>query len=63
MARYAIVERESGMVINVIEWAGNVPWQAGSGVRVVRTDLAGPGWRHDPESGEFSPPAESEAQP
>jgi len=60
MARYAIIDQATDLVINVAEWSGNVPWKPGGGVRVVRTDVAGPGWTHDPQSGEFSPPPDSE---
>lgn len=56
MARYAIIDEATHEVLNVAEWSGNVPWKPGDGVFVARSDSAGPGWIHDPDTGEIVPP-------
>lgn len=56
MARYAIIDEATNEVLNVAEWSGNVPWKPGDAVRVVRSDEAGPGWTHDPDTGAFAAP-------
>jgi len=57
MARYAMVEDISGIVVNVIEWDGDeAKWKAPTGYTMIEdTDgQAGPGFSHD--GAKFVPP-------
>ena len=57
MARYAMVEDASGVVVNVIEWDGDeANWQPPVGYTMVEDtgNLSGPGFKY--EDGTFTPP-------
>jgi hypothetical protein len=57
MARYAMVQDASGVVVNVIEWDGNTEtWQPPAGHTMVLDEppSAGPGATYDGEK--FIPP-------
>ena len=57
MARYAMVDNASGIVVNVIEWDGNeANWKAPSGYTMVEdvNNEAGPGFTYDGTA--FAPP-------
>ena len=57
MARYAMVDDASGIVVNVIEWDGDeASWKAPTGYTMVEvvTNEAGPGFKY--ENGTFTPP-------
>lgn len=56
---YAIVERETGRVVNVVKWDGEGEWLPDIGFAAVPlTEEAGIGWQCDIASGTFAPPAE-----
>jgi len=57
MARYAMVEDISGIVVNVIEWDGDTSnWQPPAGYTMIEDTegQAGPGYHHD--GAKFVPP-------
>jgi hypothetical protein len=57
MARYAMVQDASGIVVNVIEWSGDTAdWQPDPGYTMVPDEPAvcGPGWSWDGTT--FTPP-------
>jgi len=57
MARYAMVDDSSGIVVNVIEWSGNeADWIPPIGYTMVEDTKgeAGPGYSYDGTS--FTPP-------
>ena len=57
MARYAMVDDNSGIVVNVIEWDGNeANWRAPTGYTMVEDTeaKAGPGFSY--ADGAFTPP-------
>lgn len=57
MARYAMVQDASGIVVNVIEWDGDeATWQAPAGYTMIADPdgEAGPGFSYDGH--EFVPP-------
>jgi len=52
---YAIIDTTSNLVVNVIVWDGNPPWQPPDGtIAVPITDGAGIGWSYI--DGAFIPP-------
>ena len=57
MARYAMIDTNSGIVVNVIEWDGNeASWRAPTGYTMVEDTQgqAGPGFTYS--DGAFTPP-------
>ena len=57
MARYAMVDDASGIVVNVIEWDGEeATWRAPTGYTMVLDEppAAGPGFSY--AAGVFTPP-------
>jgi hypothetical protein len=57
MARYAMVQDASGIVVNVIEWDGDTAtWQPPAGYTMVEDteSKAGPGYSY--AGGQFVPP-------
>jgi len=57
MARYAMVDDSSGIVVNVVEWDGQeASWRAPSGYTMVEdvNSEAGPGFSY--ADGSFTPP-------
>lgn len=62
MARYAMVQDQSGIVVNVIEWSGNTKeWSPPKGYTMVedKNAEAGPGFSFADEK--FAPPPGGEA--
>ena len=43
MSRYAVIEKTTGKVTNVIEWNGTAAWTPPTGHVVRQSDIAGPG--------------------
>jgi hypothetical protein len=57
MARYAMIDEASGIVVNVIEWDGDeATWKAPTGYVMVEDPdyKSGPGFTY--ENGTFTPP-------
>lgn len=57
MARYAMIDNASGIVVNVIEWNGDTAnWQPPTGYTMVEDTgmKAGPGYTYDGST--FTPP-------
>lgn len=57
MARYAMVQKVTGFVVNVIEWDGNeATWKAPDAYEMIEDTeaVAGPGFTY--EDGQFVPP-------
>lgn len=57
MARYAMIDTQSGIVVNVIEWNGDeATWRAPTGYTMVEDTKgeAGPGFKYDGTT--FTPP-------
>jgi hypothetical protein len=64
MARYAMVDDTSQIVVNVIEWDGSVEtWQPPAGYTMVEDNppSAGPGYTY--KDGAFVPPPSGGTQP
>lgn len=61
MARYAMVQDASGIVVNVVEWSGDTAdWQPGPGYTMVLDDpgTCSAGWSYD--GSKFIPPPSGE---
>lgn len=43
MARYALIEEKTGLVVNAIEWDGKAEYDPGSGFMLERSDAAAVG--------------------
>jgi hypothetical protein len=77
MARYAQVEPNSGIVVNIVQWDGNADWKTGGWIPPAGYDMvpladdasAGAGWTYDgttytpPPGGQLPPAEEPETQP
>jgi len=61
MSRYAQVEDQSGIVVNVIEWDAGSGWEPPAGYTMIETNEASPGWRYDGST--FTPPPTPDTQP
>jgi hypothetical protein len=63
MARWAMVHDDTGYVVNMVEWDGNVKtWKPPAGYTMVEDKevYAGPGFRY--EDGQFIPPPSGEVE-
>lgn len=62
MARYAIVEDGTGLVVNVVIWDGD-PWEPPAGTTAVEdaAGIVGPGWTY--ADGVFTPPPPPPEEP
>jgi len=52
--RYAIINIETGEVVNVAEWDGSSDWSPDEGFIAVSSENAAPGWTYG--EGGFVPP-------
>ena len=58
MARYAMVNEQSGIVTVIVEWNGDLKrWQPPPLHKMVESDEAKPGWSYHDE--QFKPPDEA----
>ena len=60
MARYAVVNADN-QVVNVIKLEDVDSWTPPEGTKIVRSNVAGPGWTRTGRS--FTPPAIEESDP
>ncbi|VVM37713.1 hypothetical protein PS619_00118 [Pseudomonas fluorescens] len=58
MRIYAVVNEETGCVVNTVVWDGETDWAPPEGHKAIATNVAGIGWiYHD---GQFVPPSKGE---
>lgn len=55
MSKYAVIDQESNLVLNIIEWDGQVQYNPGPGRLLVNVDntTAGIGHTYNPDNGSF----------
>lgn len=56
MANYAIVNIDTWLVENSVEWDGATEWRPPEGCIAVETDYAAIGWSYDEKTGQFNAP-------
>lgn len=56
MKNYAVVNKSSGLVENIVIWDGLAEWASPDGTSTIETDSASIGWSYS--DGKFSPPPE-----
>lgn len=59
MARYALIEQSTGIVVNVVIWDGDTTqWAPEDGFFAILSDVAGPGWTYVNDQFAAPPPPE-----
>lgn len=56
MKRYAIINTETNIVVNVSVWDGETPWSPGQGFIAIQSDIAEINDIYNAETGEFTKP-------